>query len=235
KLIKILFVFFSVVLSPVCSSKSEGLSLSQTRVVFPSDRNSVSLNVRNSSQKDIWLLKGWVTDIDGNKTDKFIITPPLYRLDPSNNFQLRINAIDKNGLSENVESIFYINVMAIPSESDKNTGAGVNGSMSFSINSRIKLLYRPQEINNKKNVFDAYKKITVTQRDGFVIISNPSPYYITLDDTRIDGKPVQSSADDFLLPPNGTISVRYTKKASHLDYKIIDDFGGRSDDFRMTF
>ncbi|ENI3490166.1 fimbria/pilus periplasmic chaperone, partial [Salmonella enterica] len=110
----VLFVAYSVQVV----AADGGFYLGQTRVVFPSDKRSVSLQVTNQDAKKDWLLRSWVSQYDDkNKSSiPFIITPPLYRLDGNNSIQLRINAVDVSKLPTDRESVFRINVMAIPPE-----------------------------------------------------------------------------------------------------------------------
>ncbi|EEN6506125.1 molecular chaperone, partial [Salmonella enterica subsp. enterica] len=85
-------IILLILFSPLTAlSAGGGLSLSQTRIIFPSNRESVSISVINSDVEDVWLLRGWVNEFESEKkTDNFIITPPLYRLDPDSKIQLRI-------------------------------------------------------------------------------------------------------------------------------------------------
>ncbi|EBE8967093.1 molecular chaperone, partial [Salmonella enterica] len=205
-----------------------------TRIIFPSNRESVSISVINSDVEDVWLLRGWVNEFESEKkTDNFIITPPLYRLDPDSKIQLRINAIDKSKLSEDIESIFYINVLAIPPEADVEKKGDDNASISFAINNRIKLFYRPESISDKRKVMDSYGKITAEQKGNKVILKNPTPYYITLEKTKVNGINIQGKSQDYMLAPYGTLSVPYSGNAKYVDYQVINDFGGKSENFHL--
>lgn len=222
--------------SPFFSSAAQGgLSLSQTRVVFPGDKSSVSLNVRNSSAEDIWLLRGWVEDIKGAKqSDTFIVTPPLYRLDPNNNIQLRINALDVKYLPINKESVFYLNVMAIPPRANDDFITKKNSSISFSVNNRIKMFYRPISIDDRRSVIQAYGEITARQQGKEVVLFNPSPYYITLDGLHVNKRDVQGTSRDYMLSPEGNLSINYSGKAENISYQVIDDYGGKTETYHIN-
>ncbi|HEE9633165.1 TPA: fimbria/pilus periplasmic chaperone, partial [Escherichia coli] len=167
--IKVFFFFFCTLTPFFTYSSNGGISLSQTRVIFSSNKDSASIYVKNTSSNDVWLLRGWVTSFESDeKDDSFVITPPLYRLDPERNIQLRINVTDKNKFPKDVESVYYLNVMAIPPQMEKDPSARENTNISFSINNRIKLFHRPESINNRKLLAESYKKITVQQRGGHV-------------------------------------------------------------------
>lgn len=218
-----------------CSAAQGGLSLSQTRVVFPGDKDSVSLNVRNSSAEDIWLLRGWVEDIKGvRENDTFIVTPPLYRLDPNNNIQLRINALDIKSLPITKESVYYLNIMAIPPQAQDDFVTKKNSAISFSVNNRIKMFYRPKSIDDRRSVIQAYGKITARQKGREVVLFNPSPYYITLDGLHINKSDVQGKSKDYMISPGGSLSVNYSAVAESISYQVIDDYGGITETYHIN-
>lgn len=218
----------------VCSAEKGGLSLSQTRVIFPGDKDSVSLNVRNSSSDDIWLLRSWIEEIkDNKKSDTFIVTPPLYRLDPDNNIQLRINALDVKSLPTTKESVYYLSVMAIPPDAQDNSVTRKNSTIRFSVTNRIKMFYRPETIDDRKNVLQAYGKITARQQGGNVVLLNSSPYYITLDGLHINKSDVQKDKD-FMLSPDGSLSINYSGKAEIISYQVINDYGGKTETYHIN-
>ncbi|EFA4871048.1 molecular chaperone, partial [Escherichia coli] len=109
------------------ASVNEGLGLDVTRVIFNSSKQSVSLRANNTSEKDIWLLRSWITDYynEDNKSP-FFITPPIIRLNEKESIQLRINKLsDIESLPTDRESVFSINVMGIPPEDKSNSGGSI--------------------------------------------------------------------------------------------------------------
>ncbi|HBA9587406.1 TPA: fimbria/pilus periplasmic chaperone [Escherichia coli] len=81
----------------------------------------------------------------------FFITPPIIRLNEKENIQLRINKLsDIESLPTDRESVFSINVMGIPTEDKSNSG----GRIKIAINTKIKLFYRPESINNKRRILN---------------------------------------------------------------------------------
>ncbi len=221
----------------VLADSQGGISLGATRVIFPSNAKSASLSVNNSSSHSVWLLRSWVSQYRDN--DKaavpFIITPPLYRLDGDSSIQLRVNATGTGRLAQDRESVFMVNVMAIPPESgNSNTGAG--GSIRFAVNNRIKLFYRPESLNEQQQVQDAYSTLSVVKGAGFITVKNPSPYYITLGHVFINGKEFRDDKNDFMLSPlNGEINIPENDKSGRFTYQVINDFGGMSPEITVTF
>ncbi|EBV1274884.1 molecular chaperone [Salmonella enterica subsp. enterica serovar Java] len=213
-----------------------GVSLGATRVIFPSNAKSVSLSVNNSSNSSVWLLRSWVNQYSDN--DKvavpFIITPPLYRLDGDSSIQLRINATDTEKLVQNRESVFMVNVMAIPPEDD-NSNAGTGGNIRFAVNNKIKLIYRPEKLNDQQQIKDAYSSLSVVKFSGFITVKNSSPYYITLGRAFINGKEVRGGSDLMLKPLNGEVNIPESDKSGRFTYQVINDFGGMTPEITVAF
>ncbi|EAS4232744.1 molecular chaperone [Salmonella enterica] len=221
----------------VLADEQGGISLGATRVIFPSDAKSVSLPVNNSSRSSVFLLRSWVSPYHENdKTSApFIITPPLYRLDSENTIQLRINATRNDTLPQDRESVFMVNVMAIPPEKKDNLPS--EGSLiRIAVNNRIKLFYRPQSLNNQQQVNDAYSTLQVVKSSGFITVKNPSPYYITLGKVFINGKENRDKGADLMMPPmGGEVKLPVSDKTGRFTYQVINDFGGMSPEITLNF
>ncbi|EBL9225016.1 molecular chaperone [Salmonella enterica] len=214
-----------------------GISLGATRVIFPSNAKSVSLSVNNSDRDLILLLRSWVSQYhtDNKAVVPFIITPPLYRLDGDSSIQLRINATQSEKLTQDRESVFMVNVMAIPPESE-NSGNATGGSIHFAVNNRIKLFYRPSLLNNRQKINNAYRTLSVIKGAGFVSVKNPSPYYITLGRISINGKAFRSADSDLMMAPfGGEVKIPTNDKSGTFAYKVINDLGGMSPEITTSF
>ncbi|EAA7680369.1 molecular chaperone [Salmonella enterica] len=224
----VLFVAYSV----QAVAANGGFYLGQTRVVFPSDKKSVSLQVTNQDAKKDWLLRSWVSQYDDkNKSSTpFIITPPLYRLDGNNSIQLRINAVDVSKLPTDRESVFRINVMAIPPETaaaaKPEKEGTATGSIQFALNSRIKLFFRPVALNSPEQAEKAWEKVTVRQQEGKIIFNNPTPYYITLTNIDVNGVGLKSEQADTMIAPEGELTLPVSGKTRTLTFQTINDYGG---------
>lgn len=111
---KILYTFLLLLSSPVVAHDLEGINLDLTRVIFDSQQNSASIKVNNFNENKSWLLRSWISNYsDDGKSKSFIITPILYRVLPNESIQLKIEKTD-DLLPTDRESVFRINVLAIP-------------------------------------------------------------------------------------------------------------------------
>ncbi|HAV2145425.1 TPA: molecular chaperone [Escherichia coli] len=213
------FIFFS----HISLAETGGIYLDTTRVIFDSNDLSTKVKFNNNTDKN-WLLRAWVSDYNSkNKNDNFIITPPLYKISANESFQFKIDKLKENFPNDR-ESIFHINVMAIPPITNDEKDS--NNAVQFAINTRIKLIYRPHKINNKNQVSDAYKNLKITSSKETLTVSNHSPYYITMNDVKINGKNI-TSIKDFMVSPFSTLIIP-EKNAKTISYSTINDYGGET-------
>ncbi|HFI6121728.1 TPA: molecular chaperone [Escherichia coli] len=227
KIISFFFLLFSI----NATAQGYGVNLNKTRVIFDSSKKSASVKVNNTESDKKWLIRAWVTNYkDKVKTDKFFITPPLYYIQPNESIQLRIENVIKD-LPSDRESIFRVNVLTIPEK--ENNSDGDSGDLQLAVNHRIKLIYRPNEINDNDKINLAYSNINIKNTEKGVSIKNASPYYITLDKVKINNRDVKSITD-FMVEPYGELLVPDIK-AKELSYKIINDYGARTPEFKVHF
>lgn len=216
-----------------------GVYLGATRVIFDSANKATTITANNSAEKDTWLLRSWVspyiskgeeaTADNAAGSGHFVVTPPLYRLDPKGSVQLRINRTG-GALPEDRESVFYFNALAIPPKPKEGKGSMVQ----FALNTQIKLFYRPHALNDERVVAQAYKKITVQSNGSVLTLSNPTPYYLTVAHVLIDGKK-GVAFNDPMIPPFGKISSPSPVPHGSLSYQVINDYGGQTPRVNKTF
>lgn len=170
RVVTYLFILF-LSLAPI--SAYSGVILSGTRVIFNGNTSEATISVTNPDKKS-YLIQSWVS-VDGKKTSEFIVTPPLFRIDAGVSNVLRIVAA-KNNLPQDKESLFWLNVKAIPPSDPK-----AKDSLLIAINTKIKLIYRPSQLVGQE-VGTAYQKLAfkVDTNTRELVASNPTPYYINL-------------------------------------------------------
>ena len=92
-----------------------GVALGATRVIYPAGQKQVQLAVTNNDEKSTYLIQSWVENADGAKDGRFVITPPLFVMKPQKENTLRIMYVGPNNLPADRESLYWVNVKAIPS------------------------------------------------------------------------------------------------------------------------
>ncbi|EAU0091033.1 molecular chaperone FimC, partial [Salmonella enterica] len=113
-----------------------GVALGATRVIYPEGQKQVQLGVTNNDDKSTYLIQSWIENANGIKDGVFFITPPLYSMKGKKENTLRIIDATNNKLPSDRESLFWINVKAIPSMDKSKLN---ENTLQLAIISRIKL------------------------------------------------------------------------------------------------
>ncbi|HKS35494.1 MAG TPA: fimbria/pilus periplasmic chaperone [Enterobacteriaceae bacterium] len=192
-----------------------GVGLGATRMIYPGDTTQSMLQVRNTHPDAAFLIQSWIENADGKGSNDFIITPPLYVLKPASESVVKIMFNGKS-LPQDRETLYWMTVKAIPQQKLNASG----NSLQFASANRIKVFYRPESIGDDAD--KAWKKITGKSHAGKVTLANPTPYYLTTVNLRIDGKPVEP----VMIPPKGSVTLSESfSQVSNLSYQTINDYG----------
>jgi fimbrial chaperone protein len=200
-----------------CSSMAYagGVGLGATRIVYPGDTSQATLQVRNTHPDASFLIQSWVENAQGEKANDFLLTPPLYVLKPATESVIKI-MFNGKPLPQDRESLYWLTVKAIPQQTKSSSG----NSLQFASANRIKVFYRPNGL--PVSVDDAWKQVTGRYAAGKVTLSNPTPYYLTTINVKVDGRAVQG----VMIPPKGTATLAESfSQANSLSYQTINDFG----------
>lgn len=194
-----------------------GVALGATRVIYPADQKQTSLGLSNSNDKDTFLIQSWVENGDGKKDGRFVITPPLFVMQGKKDNTLRIVDATNSSLTKDRESLFWINVKAIPS-ADK--AQQKDNTLQLAITSRIKLLYRPRDLSISPE--DAPGKLTFKRSGKTLVITNPTPYFLTITELNAGTQALANT----MAPPMGFVTVDLPgSTASSITYRTINDYG----------
>lgn len=194
-----------------------GVALGATRVIFPADQKQVPLAVISNKDNGTWLIQSWVENSAGKKDPRFIVTPPLFAMAGKKENTLRIVNATDNRLPQDRESLFWLNVKAIPAM-DK--GKLNSNTLQLAIISRIKLLYRPEKLTPAPE--QAAQKLAFRRRGSRLMLINPTPYYLTVTELKAGSR----ALDHALVPPLGETSVSLPADAGNtITWQTINDYG----------
>jgi len=193
-----------------------GVALGATRVIYPSGQKQVQLAVTNNDE-NTYLIQSWVENADGVKDGRFVITPPLFAMQGKKENTLRILDATNNQLPQDRETLFWMNVKAIPSM-DKSKLS--DNTLQLAIISRIKLYYRPAKLALPPD--QAPEKLKFRRSAGSLTLINPTPYYLTVTELNAGTRILENA----LVPPMGETSVKLPSDAgSEITYRTINDYG----------
>ncbi|KLG23265.1 molecular chaperone FimC [Enterobacter roggenkampii] len=194
-----------------------GVALSATRVIYPAGQKQVQLGVTNNDDSSTYLIQSWVENADGVKDGRFVITPPLFAMQGKKENTLRIIDATNKQLPQDRESLFWVNVKAIPSM-DKSRLS--DNTLQLAIISRIKLYYRPAKLALSPD--QAAEKLSFSRSGSSLTLTNPTPYYLTVTELNAGTRVLENA----LVPPMGKTSVKLPPDAgNNITYRTINDYG----------
>lgn len=205
-----------------------------TRAIYPSDAREITLQLSNDG-KSPSLVQVWIDEGDPKSTPDqskapFIITPPISRIEAQKGQFIRITSLPTaNALSKTEESLFWLNVLDIPPKpSIKDKAAAPDNFLQLAVRSRIKLFYRPSNI--EQDVSLAPEKIQWRSQDSNLFAKNPTPFFITITSIiqKDSGKNIDILSEGLMLKPFSEQSI-LLKNSSMQDmtFTTINDYGGR--------
>lgn len=208
-----------------CFPTIAGITVGATRVIYPSDKNGVSINVDNPDTAP-YLIQSWVEN-KGQEKSPFVVTPPLFRLDGGQQHVLRV-VLTGAPPSEDKESLFWLNIKSIPSVNKEQPG----NTLQLAITSRIKLIYRPVSLQGTPELS---ADRLIWQRHGNQLqIGNPTPFYINFYQVKVGGKNIP---DITYIPPMDTVKFILPENiiGHDVSWIIINDYGGIGKEYSSRF
>ena len=216
-----LLLAFILMMVSACANASGGIALGATRVIYPADAKQTSLAITNSNKQERYLINAWIENANGQKEKTFAVTPPLFVSEPDSENTLRIIYAGP-ALPADRESLFYMNVKAIPSVNKAKTEN--NNVLQLAIRSRFKFIYRPAGLGNRDA---AAEKLTLTASGSNLAINNPTPFYITVSRISRDGGKALNSKTVMLAPQSSqTVALSSAvNRGETLTVNNINDYG----------
>lgn len=209
-----------------------GIAVTNTRVIYPANAKSVNVQLNNLLDKpalaQVWTDNGNPSEVPAAKDNPFLVSPPVSRLNAQANQIVRIMFKPNMQMAQDRESLYWFNLLDVPPLSKSDESKNV---LQFSIRSRLKLFYRPDNLSMTQS--QAFKTIKFKQNTAknSIEVENPSPYYITFN--RLDFKTNQnetiSYTADLMVAPLSKKVVEFDHfKTPMVDvnYEVINDLGG---------
>nr|WP_307773638.1 molecular chaperone [Providencia stuartii] len=201
---------------------SAGLSLNKTRIIFNEGDKSASITFKNNVDSP-FLVQNEIYDVDNQKSDFFVITPSIFRVEKNSTFMMRIFPASLNLLPKDRESVFYFSSRAIP---PKKNDEKSSGKLSIVTNLVIKLYYRPK--NLPMTAKESYEKLSVSYEKNVLTIHNPTPYYTTLVDMKANNT---RKIKNKMVAPYSHITLPDMTGLNTFSWRIMNDYGGTTKPF----
>ncbi len=186
------------------------VALGATRVIYPANQKQVLLPVTNNDPASVYLIQSWIENAGDQKDTQFVITPPLFSMQGKKENTLRIINATNHQLPGDRESLFWVNVKAIPAmEKDQKN----ENTLQLAIISRIKMFYRPTNLAMAPE--EAPAMLRFRRSGSKLTLINPTPYFITVTNMKAGN----SNLPNTMVPPKGEVSVDIT----HIQIELRDD------------
>lgn len=226
KLISIFFIFLFFIISPF--SFADGIGLNKSRIIFEAkDKNQV-VEINNESNNPYLIQASILSSLDETVSNKFLITPPLFRIDANSTYSVRVVPSNIAELPKDRESIFYFKVRAIPPSKQANDDEK-KADLVFITAIIIKMHYRPDNFPTPGK--DIFNKINLAKIDGKWQMNNPTPYYLTVIDLSLNN---ESQNGSLLIPPFSKSEINTDlSQLNQASWRFIDDFGAYTDKYQM--
>lgn len=198
------------------------VTVGATRLIYDGASNEANLTISNREDTSPYLVQSWVSRFgSGNdeSVDSFIITPPLFRLDANKENILRIIFAGGPQVPQDRESLFLMNVKAIPAMSDDQKGKNV---LQIALKTTIKLFYRPAGL--KGSLKDAVAQVNWKASAGALTFNNASKLHVVVSELKLNGQPI-TQAPDVLYPGEHKELPIQAKAGDEVALSYIDDYG----------
>ncbi|WP_241017143.1 fimbria/pilus periplasmic chaperone [Paraburkholderia sp. Ac-20342] len=219
----------------VCGAQAS-VTISGTRIVYPLEQREVSVKLNNDSSEPS-LVQVWIDDGNANaKPDEikvpFVITPPIFRMDPKKSQTLRVT-YSGEALPQDRESVFWLNVLDIP---PKVEATADTNTLQLAYRTRIKIFVRPSKLPGIPE--DAPAQLSwkiAASPDGkgqAVSVTNPTPYYVSFSEVDVaSGGHTFKNERGGMVAPYATEVLPIDKMngasaGAKVHFIAISDFGG---------
>ncbi|WP_392563916.1 molecular chaperone [Orbus wheelerorum] len=221
---KITILFFSLFFS-FCSF-ANNIIVNGTRFIYPSNEKEITVQMTNSADRPA-IAQAWLDNGDPNESPDtiktpFQITPPISRIEAKGGQVLRIKLMDKQAIPTDRESLWWLNILDIPSLSKKE-GKDQN-VLQLAIRSRFKFIYRPVGLGNPET---AIKQLSFEAKGNQLTIDNKSPFYVTVTKIALDDKTPLNTKTVMVAPFSAeTLTVKKALKPGQLvTVNTFNDYG----------
>ena len=227
-MLKYILFFISSVL--YCyQSFAGGVSLGATRLIYPTNKEQVTLKIYNTDSTGNYLVQSWISDEKNNKVPDFIITPPLFVIKSNSDNVLKVVYTgDKNDLPKEKEKLYYFNSKVIPSlnENEKK----IDNALLISTTTKIKLFIRPDSI--KEDPLKSFDKIKCRLDENKLKMENPTAFYMNLVSIKSNGSEISNLET---IAPGEFIYLNIKAKNKNITFNAINDYGVQVKNIRCNF
>lgn len=204
------------------------VSINGTRVVYSEALREQTLRLDNKDSVPV-LVQAWTDEVAGSRPARdadspFLVTPSVFRLDPGQSQTLRILRIRPVTQTQE-ESLYWLNIKEVPPMSEQPSNL-----LQLGILTRLKLFYRPADLEVSATAAIAGLQWRILQRDGQTLLecTNPSDVHVSLLSASWQQDPATTDIALDMIAPHSQASWPMTAADAHhtsLWYQAVNDYG----------
>ncbi|AZF15611.1 MULTISPECIES: molecular chaperone [unclassified Pseudomonas] len=214
------------------SSAVAGVMIDGTRVIYSAKEREVTVKLTNKGQSpgllQVWIDRGDAQSRLQDADAPFLVTPPIFRLDPQKGQSVRI-VFTGETLPQDRESLFWFNALEIP-PIPQGASAGAN-MMQIAVRSRLKMFYRPVALSGDVRSSVSRMKWSVQRVDkGYVLRGdNPTPYHLSFGELSVKQGDKRYETGGGMIAPfsqqDFSLAGHTGSTGGQVLYRWIGDFG----------
>ncbi|KAA1195149.1 molecular chaperone [Photorhabdus heterorhabditis] len=226
---------------PVSRLKAElrGTFIDEPRVIYLGSSSNGAMSTFSNNSDDNYLIQSMVREMDPKSglptavNAPFIVIPPLGKVNAHSSQVLKILRTGGD-FPKDRESVFFLNVRLLPSEKE-NSAPNNFVQMKVIMTLAVKLFYRPKGLP-KEGVAGAVKQLQVSVKEDTVTLTNPSPFWITLQTLKVNSFAMPVGSLFSMVPPlsqqSWSLPSGKALPGSHVTvlWRAIDEFGLNTDE-----
>lgn len=196
-----------------------------TRFIYLEGMDSIPIQLTNEGNSaalvQAWVDNGNLDSTPESSDSNFYLSPPVVRIEGKQGQQLKLKKLEQK-LPDNIESVFYLNVLDIPKTPDYAKGKNY---IQLATRSRIKVFYRPKGLTVAAD--EAYKEIIFQLNNNHILVKNNSPYHFTIASISSEDNLNKSLIAADMIPPLSSkeLPLKGGLTSHNLVIKYVDDYG----------
>ncbi|USD61316.1 fimbria/pilus periplasmic chaperone [Vibrio sp. SCSIO 43140] len=167
-----------------CSSSWANIVMTGSRVIYNEGQRFVNVNLSNKSE-NVFFVQSWVdeTEDSDEKSEYYVVTPPIARLAPNSGQIIRVISIDESAYPRDRESISYFNFLQIPTNKSLKKELDSVNKLFVTVKHKVKLFYRPLGIKDFNDQPEKMIRVTMVESDDASVkirVYNDRPFYLSM-------------------------------------------------------
>ena len=216
KLLAVTFFTFVTLSTVWAAGPTGGISFDRTRAVIEGGKSETAFLFSNETNW-AFLVQSKMESAAGDFQKGVMVAPVVIKSLPGQSQRIRIVITDPDQFPQDRETMLWYVGKAIPAKVD------LAAAMQINFINRIKVFYRPAGLKGK--LVEAMKALKVSREGDKVVLTNNSPFVLSMGSYWVNGKEISTS--DVIFPFSTKTPEKITLPAGPVSFgwTAIDEKG----------